>query len=320
MAEKAIFFGQDKWPDFSVVLVSDYESGEELSWSQLRETLRILAEEPNAEGVEFIFAESRIYSNRLPSDIQNILPGLKIVWSDATTHYELKNEGARAASADVVGFVDVDCLPERGWLTSLMQAFKAHPEVDIVAGRTRYSGRTFAERVFALTSRGYLDPGKAGETHTLGPNNCALRRNVLLKFPFRDDLGAFGEKLHAEDLRSNGHRIHFEPSMVVVHAHEGWDMERDIRRNAGYCTIMARRIDPRIGYSWLARLGPFTIPAFILARSVYDWRLILRLFRQYSISWYEIPVALLLSTYGHLLEIPGMLVAVRGEPLQTAYR
>ena len=49
-------------------------------------------------------------------------------------------------------------------------------------------------------------------------------------------------------------------------------------------------------------------------------RLFLRLFRQYSISWYEIPVALLLSTYGHLLEIPGMLVAVRGEPLQTAYR
>ena len=36
MAEKAIVFGQDKKPDLSVVMVSDYEAGEELSWNQLR--------------------------------------------------------------------------------------------------------------------------------------------------------------------------------------------------------------------------------------------------------------------------------------------
>ncbi len=48
-----------------------------------------------------------------------------------------RNDGWRAARADVVAFVDDDCTPERGWLTALVRAFARNDRLGVVQGRTR---------------------------------------------------------------------------------------------------------------------------------------------------------------------------------------
>jgi hypothetical protein len=109
--------------------------------------------------------------------------------------------------------------------------------------------------------------------------------------------------------------------MGVVHAFEGWAMERDIRRNIGYATIRIRQLDPRMSWAWMARLGVVSIPLFVLARTVDSWWDSLRAGRHYGLRWFEQPIAFGLAFVVHLLEIGGMLSAFRHETINTsAYR
>ncbi len=48
-----------------------------------------------------------------------------------------RNVGWRAASAQVVAFIDDDCLPEVGWLAAGLAAFDAGPALGVAQGRTR---------------------------------------------------------------------------------------------------------------------------------------------------------------------------------------
>jgi hypothetical protein len=84
---------------------------------------------------------------------------------------------------------------------------------------------------------------------------------------------------------------------------------------------MVRRIDPRIAFSWMTRLGSASIPLFYLARLVLSWTALIRLHQYYGISVHHLPRGLSLAAYLHWLEIPGMKLAFRGERImETAYR
>lgn len=144
---------------------------------------------------------------------------------------------------------------------------------------------------------------------------------MLLQHPLRDEAGPFGGRLHAQRIIDAGYRVMFEPRARVVHDIEGWAMERDVRRNIGYATITMRRLNRNMPYAWMARFGYFSIPLFFMARLANTWYLELRYHRQYDVAWYELPVAFLVAIAIHVMELPGMVRAIRGNPLtETAYR
>jgi len=68
------------------------------------------------------------------------LPSLQVVLSSASSSYALKNEGVRAAAADIVAILDADCIPDPGWLRHLMDTMRDHPDVVAVSGKTVYAG------------------------------------------------------------------------------------------------------------------------------------------------------------------------------------
>ena len=68
---------------------------------------------------------------------------------------------------------------------------------------------------------------------------------------------AFGGIVYADVLNRAGHRILFNPRMVVVHIYEGWIGERDIRRNNGYAGIAHRQLYPSLAFGWIVRGTPF---------------------------------------------------------------
>jgi GT2 family glycosyltransferase len=92
----------------------------------------------------------------MPLDITTLLPSLKIVSSTAASSYELKDEGVRAALADIVGVIDADCIPAPDWLQHLMNVMRKHADVVAVSGRTEYPGNRLVDRLLALLSRAYL--------------------------------------------------------------------------------------------------------------------------------------------------------------------
>lgn len=113
----------------------------------------------------------------------------------------------------------------------------------------------------------------------------------------------------------------FNPDLLVVHDFEGWPMERDIRRNHGYCTVITRLRDAHLPYAKLVRAGVIAVPFIVAGKTFDSVRDCFRCFRQYDVKTYELPLALALTVVTHVLEIPGMLAAYRGRTVgATAYR
>jgi glycosyl transferase family 2 len=308
-------------PVASVVIYSDYGLGGRTDWHEMKAVLAAAARQDFAEPVEFILVESADRQEHIPSDLTGILPSLKVIVSPATNSAGLKNAGVRAAAAPIVGMLPADCLPASDWLRRFVEVLRGQPDVGAVSGKTVYPGASLVARTLALLERGFLDPGEAGATWSVSYNNAAYRRSVLLEHPFPDFNFACGGKAHAEAVLHAGGRVVFEPLMKVVHHFEGWAFERDVRRNLGYAAIESRYRERRIAFAWVARLGYLGIPLMAVARTLYDWRVCLRVGTRYGLRWYEIPFALGLSAAVRVFEVPGMMAAVRGRGLAaTAFR
>jgi hypothetical protein len=305
----------------SIIVVSDYRAGDERGWQDLRETLSALSKQDYGGPVEYLLLEASSQAADMPEDLCGLVPSLRMIFVDSSSSSIMKNEGVQQATGGIIGVLDGDCTPNSKWLSSLVSTFKKFPDTAVVSGRTIYATDSPTERIRGLLSRSYLDTGSAGATDALAVNNAGYRREVLLKHPFPVDVGAFGGKLQAQSIREDRLNCRFEPRMLVYHSYEGWGMERDIRRNTGYATVMVRKLDNRISFSWLSQLGILAIPMFFLARLCLSWWNLFRLWRFYDIPASSVPAGVILAVYLHALEIPGMKAALTGSLLQeTAYR
>ena len=165
------------------------------------------------------------------------------------------------------------------------------------------------------------DPGHSGPTRFFCNNNGGMRREVWLRHPLPVVGGPYASRLQTEAIWRAGGRFRFEPRMRLVHDYEGWGMERDIRSHHGFSTVIIRRMDGAIPHAWLVRLGYAGIPLIVAATTFDSWRDCVRCAHHYRVRWYELPVAMALSVVLHLMEIPGMIRAFRGQPItRTRYR
>ena len=311
----------DKPASLSVIVVSDYAAGEEKSWEDLRRALRVWVDQEGVPAEEFILVESSRFEGRIPSDVSGIVPNMTILYIDAESSYELKNRAVEAATGDWLAIVDADCIPQRSWLQVLRAAIAEHPGVTAVSAKTMYPGRSRMERVLGLLSRSYLDPGRRGPTRFISGNAACFRREVYRCHPLPIGVGAFASRIQSEAILRDGAILLFDPELVVVHDFEGWAMERDIRRNHGYSTVITRLRDGRLPYARLVRAGVMAIPLIVAGKTLDSVRDCLRCFRHYNVKPYELPLALALTVVTHALEIPGMLAAYRGQTIgATAYR
>jgi hypothetical protein len=246
---------------------------------------------------------------------------MRTLYIDAESSYELKNRAAEAATGDWLAIVDADCIPQRSWLQVLRAAIAEHPDLVAVSAKTMYPGRSRIERVLGLLSRSYLDPGRRGPTRFISGNAACFRREVYRRHPLPVALGAFASRIQSESFLRDHATLLFDPELVVVHDFEGWRMERDIRRNHGYSTVITRLCDDRLPYAGVVRAGVMVIPLIVAGKILDSVRDCLRFFRHYNVKWFELPLALALIVVTHVLEIPGMWRAFhRKAILKTQYR
>jgi mycofactocin system glycosyltransferase len=137
-----------------------------------------------------------------------------------------RNSGWRAATTDLVAFVDADCEPEPGCLATLLAHF-ADPAVGAAAPRIR--SREAAGTSWWLSAyeqmRSSLDlgpveaPVRPGSVVSYAPTATLIVRREAL-----EDVGGFDETLrYGEDvdlvwrLGQQGWRVRYEPAATVVH-------------------------------------------------------------------------------------------------------
>ncbi len=308
-------------PAVSVVLTVDYDAASEVAWRQLRDSVRALADQDFDEPFEVIYVEDKRYANQIPKDLTEILPSLKIILSEHRTAYALIRQGIEAAQGLLVGTIDGDCIAAPDWVRHFVAALRGDPQAAAVSGRTSYGDGPLFSRCCALVQRSTTLQAVAGTLAYVTNNNGAYRRDAYLKYPISDEIGPFGTGLQGLDLVHDGYRLLYDDDMTVIHAHPGWQFEKDVRLHCGYNAIQTRKMGRNQPREWLLRFGYLAIPVLVLGRTVKSWYTCILNHRSYGVAWYELPVALVVGIAVETLEAPGMVRAIRGDPLpETRFR
>lgn len=299
----------------TVVIVIDYKVGDDEGVGDLALTLRALARQDFPEPSEFILVEPQSGAAPLVLDGLEKPDGLRVVHVPAETSYDLKNAGAREATSDFVVILDADCVPAPGWLSAAVAHHRAHPQAAAISGRTFYRAKGLLPRVFALLDRSYVGGARSGPAGAISNNNAAFLRDVMVQTPLANDLGTFGSKMHSEAIKAAGGELRYEPGMVVVHAYNGWEMQRLARAHMGYAMARFRGLDPDASHAWMFRIGVLGLP-FIFAMAVAgSWKNCLKHPSGYGVRWWEVPIAMAIAIPVHALELPGVYLALRGGTL-----
>jgi cellulose synthase/poly-beta-1,6-N-acetylglucosamine synthase-like glycosyltransferase len=175
-------------PLVSVVIVADHDTERHADLKDLRSCLQALASQEVDEPVEFLLVETDERARKLPADLITGLPGLRVLGVPHDGSYERKNAAVRAAQGDIIAILDADCIPVSGWLQSLINTLRSHPQHVAVSGRTVYEGKTALERSFSVLRRtttfrtttqvfseGSGNGFRSQKTKALTPHSCNLQ-------------------------------------------------------------------------------------------------------------------------------------------------
>ena len=303
-------------PEITVVVVIDYDDQERSGFDECRRTLASLAAQEGVDRAEVLLVDSAERLEALRTDLPS-LPSFRTIAASGSS-YAMSNAGVRVARAPLVALLDADCRPAPGWLNAGIEAMRRYPHAGAVSGRTRYGADSLMARAMALLARSYVEGDATGRTIHISNNNAVFRRDVFLRYPLPEDCCVFASNLQSEPMRRAGVRMMFEPRMEVVHAYDGWPTELEMRKSLGYGVIATRLASPDTRYSRLLRLGLASIPIAIAGRVLNSCRLAVRNAAVYGVRWFELPAVAVLALAACMMEAPGMLRAVRGQPVAAS--
>jgi len=132
---------------------------------------------------------------------------------------EARNLGAERSQADLLIFLDADCIPQSGWLRALVETWKVHLDAGAISGAMLPYSSNFVRNCEQIA-----------RFHEYIYTNHFEERDVLASFsllvPYEawKSVGGFDPRLWlTEDLdftlrlRSHGWKLLFEPRAVVYH-------------------------------------------------------------------------------------------------------
>lgn len=185
----------------------------------------IFSQKPAAPGeVVLVDSMSKDRTRAIAATFANV----RVVPVEKFTHGGARNLGAREAKGDIVVLMTQDALPrDETWLARLLEPF-ADPKVAATYSRqVPYPDANPMERYFLFT---HFPPGDAvrrerrdGE-HGLGDvffSNvaAALRRDLLLRFPFDETIIMSEDQQVSRDLLKAGYAVVYQPESIVTHSH-----------------------------------------------------------------------------------------------------
>ena len=185
----------------------------------------ILSQKPLAPQ-EIVLVDSN--SKDRTREIAANFPNVRVIPISNFSHGRSRNLGAREARGEVIVFLSQDALPQNeSWLANLLLPFS---DPNVAAAYSRQVPRADAnpmERYFLFT---HFPPGDAVRREARGVEPdlgnvffsnvaAAVRRDVLLKFPFDEELFMSEVLQVSRDFIKAGHAVVYQPESVVLHSH-----------------------------------------------------------------------------------------------------
>lgn len=161
----------------------------------LRRCLRSLAAQ-RADGVMFEIIVVDNGSTTLPEEECRGIADLRLVRETTPGPGPARNLGARLARAELLAFIDADCVAQDGWAKAVVSAMSELPDAAFAGGDIRIHiaepGRPTAieayEAIYAYDARAYIDRHGFAAT-----GNMAVRKSVF------EAVGPFGGIASMED-------------------------------------------------------------------------------------------------------------------------
>ena len=245
-------------------------------------------------------------------EIARRFPNVVIATSAPSDYFDAKNQGAAAATGDLVTFLDGDCTPQPDWLERIVARFD--PDVSVVAGRVRYEPKTWFARFISVPEFAYIHEKSGGEASGFNLGNVAFRREEFLANPLDPRLvrngGCYNLYHH---LKANGARVLYEPAARVSHALDFGGLGFLKKHwGRGYEGLIVYRIDSKgvfRGTRWYRRFGALALVALSARRIMVDWVRLVRYRDQIGISVPTLPAYAVLGAALRLTELAGSVAA-----------
>jgi rhamnosyltransferase len=145
------------------------------------------------------------------------------------SHGGARNLGAREAKGEVVVLMTQDALPrDTDWLNSLVAPLEDDQVAAVYSRQVPYDSASPMERYFLET---HFPPGLAErrvKEHRkpltlqqvfFSNVSAALRRDLLLEYPFDETLIMSEDQQWSRDVMNAGYAVVYQPASVVTHSH-----------------------------------------------------------------------------------------------------
>lgn len=188
------------------------------TWDRVRDCLQAIAAQ-DISGVEVVLCKMPELPGEVPSDLQDIVPTLRVMGGSSPDAHARKTLGVRAAAAPIVALIDADCMPRRGWVQTVLETFAFYPEVAMVQGRMSGENGGFAgsvRRFFAGP-----EPKVAGPAKYTATNNVAFRREAYLEYPLPEGSGSDAVRIQTAAMLRAHYVLWQEPAMVALRDRRG---------------------------------------------------------------------------------------------------
>ena len=178
-------------------------------------------------------------STPLPADIVAGLPGVRLACEPHPGPGPARNRGVALAGAEILAFLDADCIPDPGWLAAILAAFAADPACYVLGGAVRVfaetPGRPNLAEAFDLVY-GFRQELTIARHDFAATANLAVRREVFAA------VGGFAGLSVSEDMdwgrraKIAGFPTRFAPEAMVRHParRSMSDLRRQWRRHVSH--------------------------------------------------------------------------------------
>jgi glycosyltransferase involved in cell wall biosynthesis len=218
-----------------------------------------------------------------------------------------KMAAARHARGDWVMYLDADVEPSADALDQWLAAVERFPEAAALAGRTRYPGGLLAT-LMSIQDFGWLFETEAGPVPCYAFNNVMFKRSALLACPVPEGPARCECFAHAQKLLREGYRVELVANALAWHDLPPIVRERTRRGHdiISVCWSNAALPEAR----WL-RWGKLSLPLFYGLHVALDYRRLLQGRRALGVHPSVVPLAFVLLPLLRLLDLGGMLHALR---------
>lgn len=276
-------------------------------------TLNALADQSDRPAkIETIVVVDQTVDATSVEELQRRFPVVRIVSSSERNYFDAKNAGTAAATGEIVVLLDGDTVPRRDWLEAILSRFD--PKVDVVAGRTRYSGRSLLARTCSVPDFANVLEEDGGMAGGFNLNNVAFRSAVLQANPLdariRRNGGCY---LLYKQLRAAGVSVVYEPRACVDHGFEGVVGFIKKQFDRGFDGVSVYRLDDRAalrGTRVFQRFGALAIAPLTVRRLAVDWVRLVKYRRQIGISGFAFPYYAAVMAGARLIQAVGAFTAV----------